>query len=106
MKKLYLIVFIAVFSLSAHAEAGGSVKQLTSGESLEHCKNALRSKNAAKQYTFKRKVATRFKGGQFTHWINSTIAEAGKKATGKVKCIVSREGELVLLDEQPGRWTM
>jgi hypothetical protein len=107
MKSLYLIVLTALFSFNVSAEdANAQARTLTSGQALDECKQALRKHNQSKEFKFKRNAATRYKAGKFTYWINFSTTEAGNKSTGRAKCIMSKQGELVLLDVESGRWKM
>jgi hypothetical protein len=59
-----------------------------------------------REISFSRNPASSLKAGAYKFWINATEDLDGTKKNVRYQCEITRNGELVELTREPGRWNI
>ena len=82
-----------------------ALAEVNSGQALNICKDMIRARTDGSVYhKFRNSPATSTRGGRYTFWINSTLKNEERKYLLRSKCMTSKQGELLLVEIEEGRW--
>lgn len=95
-------LMIALLALSAGLAQAADFSQ-TDARAL--CEAQVAESQAAQSdFEFRRNAMSSARGSSYTLMFNYKALEDGDRVARKVKCVVSKEGQLESLDVQNGRW--
>jgi|SaaInlV_100m_DNA_5_1039725.scaffolds.fasta_scaffold01869_12 hypothetical protein len=110
MKNLLLTsVFVAITLTSGANAASVTAINGVQGEQMckEHIANLVKDSGMKdSELNFQRQAASSFRGSNFKYWINANERVGEQRATVRYRCEISRDGELVEVIEEPGRWNI
>ncbi len=100
VKNLVITAPLLWATLAAHAGVN-----INSREALDICKSSIRERTDGTVYhKFNRDHAVSTRGGDYTFWINSTLKNEERRYLLRTKCIASKQGELLTVEIEEGRW--
>lgn len=102
MKASQLLVVGLLLWTATSVQAG---VDLSSSQTLEVCKSSIRERTDGTIYhRFRRDHAISTRGNKYTFWINSTLENEERRYLLRSKCITSKQGELLSVEIEEGRW--
>ena len=95
---LIIAPLIWAFTTQAYADINGS-------KALAICEDNIRSRTDGSIYhKFHHRPPASTRGAKYTFWINSTLKNEEQKYLLRSKCVISRDGEVLLVEIEEGRW--
>lgn len=97
----------SICMLGVVSGVAAAADKVNSKESLRLCKSAAEEQAAeGAVYKFKRNAVTSVDSDRFTHLVNLVETQGSEKNVMKLRCEISRVGDVISLDMEPGRWKM
>lgn len=95
-----LIILAASFGLAATANSYAG-----SAAAFDACKQEISSeyKNAT-SISFKNNPITSKRSGKYTFLINAVAKSDGERDALKIKCVTTKQNEIISIDVNKGRW--
>ncbi|MDN3638259.1 hypothetical protein QWY82_05465 [Simiduia curdlanivorans] len=104
--KLSQMIKAAASGLLLVGAAQLSAGEFNQGQAREFCEAKVSESQADQSdFAFRRKAVTNYRRGVYTFMFNYTAKAEGETVSRKVKCEVTKAGELQALDVQNGRWS-
>jgi len=99
-----VVIVAALLTVSSFAI---SQERLNGREAVEVCKNEISDTYASeREIRFSRNTANSLKAGAYKFWMNATEDDNGVISSVRYQCEITRNGELVGLTREAGRWNI
>lgn len=99
-----IAIVASIFTISPVAM---SQERLNAREAAEACKTEISDTYAIEsEIRFSRNPASSLSAGAYKFWINATEELDGTKSNVRYQCEITRNGELVGLTRESGRWNI
>lgn len=102
--KNILLTTIWLSLLATTVANAASISLINGVQGAEACKQEIRTYASQAELHFQRESAASFRGSSFTYWINASSRFGEQRGPMRYRCEISRNGEVLEVIEEEGRW--